>query len=141
IVMETGQWTITIHSEGTYYSENVTTQVQDAVRKSGISNGLVTVFLQHTTGALMLLEYEIGVLADLQEVLENVIGDRKDFYHHVRDVDRNGKAHVLNAMLNSSLVLPFSDGRLCLGEYQDVVFLDFQPLRRERQIVVHVCGK
>ena len=138
--MDIHQRIITVYSEGNFYSENITAQVEDIVQKSEIADGLVTVFLQHTTGALMLLEHEIGILADLQEVLEQVIGDRNHFYHHVRDVDSNGKAHILNAMLNSSLVLPLSDGKFCFGEYQDVVFLDFQPIRRERRIVVHVCG-
>mgnify|MGYP006292573243 CR=1 FL=1 len=132
--------TITVCSDGEYYSENITDAVQEIVERSGVIDGSAIVFLKHTTGALMLLEHEIGVLVDIEDTLEAVVRHKDEYLHHLRKVDNNGKAHVLNSMLNSSAAVPIQSGRLGLGEFQDIVFMDFQPRRVEREINVTVTG-
>lgn len=132
--------TITVCSEGEYYSENITDTVQEAVHRSQVTEGTTIVFLRHTTGALMLLEHEIGILVDIEDTLEELVRHKSEFLHHLRKVDNNGKGHVLNSILNSSLAIPIHAGRLNLGEYQDIIFMDFQPLRLEREINVTITG-
>lgn len=129
-----------IQSHGMFHSENITNRIEELVAGSGIKGGVVTLLLTHTTAALMLMEHEAGILADIQDLYEWIINRKDRFHHHLRMVDENGPAHVLSSMLNTSLSLPLVDGRVPFGEFQDVVFMDFEYRKRTARILVHVFG-
>ena len=118
----------------------ITEEVAEAVKQTGLSDGTVTVFVPGATGALTTIEYEPGVVADVQRALD-VIAPADGFYqHNVNLGDGNGHSHVRAGLVGPSLTIPFVDGRLTLGRYQDIVFCDFDARPRKRSLVVQVMG-
>jgi len=112
--------------------------VTQAVDRSGIEDGLVTVFCPGSTGAVTSIEYESGVLSDLQKAIERLAPSNIPYEHDRRWGDGNGFSHVRAALMKPSLTIPLIQGRLTLGTWQQIVFIDFDNRRRHRQILVHV---
>jgi secondary thiamine-phosphate synthase enzyme len=133
--------TLTLISDGRFHAFNVTEDVRAAVRAAGIRAGVALVFYRHTTGAVMLVEHEAGMLLDLEEVLEQITPVARDYKHHLRGVDLNGAAHVRTALMNASVTVPVLDGDLAVGTYQDIVVLDMDPEPRPRTVIVQVMGE
>jgi len=132
--------TITVYSRGLFYAENVTCAVEDAIVSHHIISGTVTCTLQHTTSTLMLMEYEIGILYDIKALLERLAPQNRTYAHHRRGVDTNGAAHLLSSMSSHSVTVPIRDNQLVRGQYQDIVFMDFQKEIRPSTIALHVMG-
>jgi secondary thiamine-phosphate synthase enzyme len=120
---------------------DITSPVQAQVSDSGLQAGIVTVFCPGSTGGLTTIEYESGVVADLQEMLEALAPEERDYRHHRRWGDDNGSAHIRAALVGPSLTVPFVAGRLTLGTWQQIVFLDFDTTPRARKLVVQVMGE
>jgi secondary thiamine-phosphate synthase enzyme len=118
----------------------ITEEVADAVRQTGLHDGTVTLFVPGATGALTTLEYEPGVVEDVQRALDVVAPADRFYQHNVNLGDGNGHSHVRAGLVGPSLAIPFVDGRLTLGRYQNIVFCDFDARPRERRIVVQVMG-
>ncbi|MEN6517620.1 MAG: secondary thiamine-phosphate synthase enzyme YjbQ [Methanospirillum sp.] len=116
---------------------DLTAQVAGAVRESGLSSGIATVFVGGSTAAVTTIEYEPGVLEDLVRAL-NVIAPRDITYAHDRTWgDGNGLSHVRAALVGPSLSIPFSDGLLLLGTWQQVVLLELDiRAARSRRVTV-----
>ncbi len=116
---------------------DLTAQVAGAVRESGLSSGIATVFVGGSTAAVTTIEYEPGVLEDLVRAL-NVIAPRDITYAHDRAWgDGNGRSHVRAALVGPSLSIPFSDGLLLLGTWQQVVLLELDiRAARSRRVTV-----
>jgi secondary thiamine-phosphate synthase enzyme len=132
---------LTLLSEGDFFATNITEQVRDVVRASGVQEGIVSVFYQHTTGAILIIEHEAGILVDLEDVLERMIPISHDYKHHLRGYDENGAAHVRAALLNSSVTIPLLDGDLLLGTYQEILAIDMDPKVKTRTVIVQVMGE
>jgi secondary thiamine-phosphate synthase enzyme len=120
---------------------DITSPVQAQVSDSGLQAGIVTVFCPGSTGGLTTIEYESGVVADLQEMLEAFAPEERDYRHHRRWGDDNGSAHIRAALVGPSLTVPFVAGRLTLGAWQQIVFLDFDTTPRVRKLIVQVMGE
>jgi secondary thiamine-phosphate synthase enzyme len=120
---------------------DITSLVQAQVTDSGLGSGIATVFCPGSTGGLTTIEYESGVVADLQEALEALAPEDRDYLHHRRWGDDNGSAHIRAALVGPSLTVPFVAGRLTLGTWQQIVFLDFDTTPRARKLVVQVMGE
>ena len=120
---------------------DITSLVQAQVTDSGLGAGIVTVFCPGSTGGLTTIEYESGVVADLQEALETLAPEDRDYLHHRRWGDDNGSAHIRATLVGPSLTVPFVAGRLTLGTWQQIVFLDFDTTPRARKLVVQVMGE
>lgn len=118
----------------------ITEEVAEAVKQTGLMDGTVTVFVPGATGALTTLEYEPGVVEDMQKALDVVAPADRFYQHNVNLGDGNGHSHVRAGLVGPSLTIPFVDGRLTLGRYQDIVFCDFDARPRERHLVVQVMG-
>ena len=118
----------------------ITEEVAEAVKQTGLSDGTVTVFVPGATGALTTLEFEPGVVEDLQKALDVVAPADRFYQHNVNLGDGNGHSHVRAGLVGPSLTIPFVDGRLTLGRYQNIVFCDFDARPRERSLVVQVMG-
>jgi len=131
---------IDFSSRGDADMVKITDEVAEAVRRTGLSDGTVTLFVPGATGALTTLEYEPGVVEDVQKALD-VVAPADSFYqHNVNLGDGNGHSHVRAGLVGPSLTVPFVDGRLTLGRYQNIVFCDFDARPRERSVVVQVMG-
>ena len=120
---------------------DITSDIQQAVRQSGLNAGTVTAFVPGSTGGLTTIEYESGALDDLRQVLDEITPPDRDYRHHLRWGDDNGHSHIRAALIGPSLTVPFVEGDLTLGTWQQIVFLDFDTHSRSRRLVVQVMGE
>jgi secondary thiamine-phosphate synthase enzyme len=119
---------------------DVTGEVAQAVRGSGIANGIAAVFVTGSTAALTTLEFEPGLVHDLNAAFERLYPREMEYRHHERWGDDNGHSHVRASMLGPSLVVPVSGGQLALGTWQQIVLVDFDTRPRAREFLVQVMG-
>ncbi len=133
--------TISLNTKGFSDIIDITDRVDTVIGRSKIENGLVTVFCPGSTGAVTTIEYESGVLRDLQRAIEKIIPSDIPYEHDRRWGDGNGFSHVRAALMKPSLSIPMVKGRLALGTWQQIVFIDFDNRRRERNILVQVIGE
>ena len=133
--------TISLSTKGLSDIIDITDRVDSAVGRSKIKDGLVTVFCPGSTGGITTIEYESGVLKDLQKAIEKIVPSNVPYEHDKRWGDGNGFSHVRAALMKPSLTIPLIKGRLSLGKWQQIVFIDFDNRTRERNILVHVMGE
>jgi len=119
---------------------DVTSRVQEAVSRSGVRNGLACVFVAGSTAAVTTVEHEPGLVADLHGAMDRLYPKGIDYDHHRRWGDGNGHSHVRAALIGPSLTVPVMDGRLVLGQWQQIVFLELDVRPRSREVVVQVVG-
>jgi secondary thiamine-phosphate synthase enzyme len=132
---------IHLRTQGHSTVEDITPMVQEVVTETGLAAGIAIIFCPGSTAGLTTLEYEDGVVADLQRVLDEIAPPQRAYRHHLRWGDDNGSAHVRAAMFGPSLTVPFVAGRLTLGTWQQIVFIDFDTSPRARRIVVQIMGE
>jgi secondary thiamine-phosphate synthase enzyme len=119
---------------------DITSEVNQEIRESGIHQGIVIVFTPSSTSALTTIEHESGVVRDLGEALERMVPSDSEYHHNLRWRDGNGYAHVRHALVGPSLTVPLVQGRLSLGTWQQIVFIDFDNRPRSRSLVVQIMG-
>jgi len=132
---------IAFETQGNCDIQNITSPVTQAVRSSGLQAGTVTVFCPGATGGVMTMEYEAGLLADLRQVLDEIVPPDRDYLHGVRAGENNGHSHVRAALVGSSLTIPVTGGKLILGAWQQILFLDFDTRPRSRRLIVQMMGE
>ena len=133
--------TISLSTKGFGDILDITHNVDAMIDRSRIENGLVTVFCPGSTGAVTTIEYEPGVLKDLQKAIEKIVPSNIPYEHDRRWGDGNGFSHVRAALMKPSLSIPMVKGRLALGTWQQIVFIDFDNRRRVRNILVQLIGE
>jgi secondary thiamine-phosphate synthase enzyme len=136
------QRTFEIITQGEGEIVNLTPEVQRRVRESGIVQGLVHLFVTHSTAALTTIEYEKGVLSDLGRALSVIAPDDILYAHDQAWGDGNGRSHVKAAVVGPSLTVPLSNGELLLGTWQQIVLLELDIRgSRKRTIVCTISGE
>jgi secondary thiamine-phosphate synthase enzyme len=120
---------------------DITPQVSKVLRDSGLRNGIVTVFVPGATGAVSTIEYEPGLLKDIPRALEGIAPTNIDYEHHKTWGCDNGRSHVRATLIGPSLVVPFTDGNLILGTWQQIVFMNLDTKARRRRVVLQVMGE
>jgi secondary thiamine-phosphate synthase enzyme len=120
---------------------DVTSQIREVLEGSGLREGQLTVFVSGSTAAVTTIEYEPGLLRDLPEALEKMAPTGKRYHHDATWGDGNGYAHVRSALVGASFTVPFKEGRLLLGTWQQIVLMDFDNRSRHRKIVVQLMGE
>ena len=133
--------TIRIESKGENHMMDVTEDVQDVVQSNGIRNGLVTIFVAGSTGAVTTIEYESGLLNDFPAMLERVAPKGVTYEHEEAWHDGNGHSHVRASLIGPSLTVPIVDGKLTLGTWQQIVFVELDLRARSRTLVIQVLGE
>jgi secondary thiamine-phosphate synthase enzyme len=133
--------TISLSTKGFSDILDITHHVDGVIDRSKIKNGLVTVFCSGSTGAVTTIEYESGVLRDLQKAIEKIVPSNIPYEHDKRWGDGNGFSHVRAALMKPSLTIPLIGEKLTLGTWQQIVFIDFDNRRRERKIFVQIVGE
>ncbi len=137
------------HSETLHLATNrgpqaleITREVADAVSKSGIRTGIACIFTPSSTSAILTNEFEPGLMEDdIPAALERLFPEGIDYGHEKRWGDGNGHSHVRATFLGPSLSVPVVDGRLALGTWQQVVFLELDNKPRRREVLVQVVGE
>lgn len=132
-----------LHLETAGFSDvhELTEDVQEVVGMAGIGRGLATVFVPGSTGAITTIEFEPGAVADLQRAIERLAPRDMAYEHDQRWGDGNGFSHVRAALLGPSLSVPVQGGRLELGTWQQIVFIDLDNRPRERTLLVQAMGE
>ena len=120
---------------------DITEQVANAISESGISNGTITVFVSGSTGAITTIEYESGLVNDFPEMLSRIAPDDINYEHEQRWHDGNSRSHVKASLVGPSLTVPFKDGQLLLGTWQQIVFLELDTRARTRNLVLQIIGE
>ncbi len=131
---------IRVSTEGNGDIIDITRGVLEVVQTAGILNGLVSVFVSHSTAAVSLIEYESGGVQDLRELMERLLPADADYHHNRTAGDTNAHAHLRAAVLGPSEIVPLKDGRLQTGTWQQFVLVDFDDSPRERSVLVQVIG-
>lgn len=120
---------------------NITPELEEAVRASGLHDGIATVFCPGSTGGITTVEYEPGLQKDLPEFMEQIIPSNRSYHHDETWHDGNGFSHLRSALIGPDITVPFAAGKLTLGTWQQVVFLDFDNKSRSRRLVVQIMGE
>lgn len=131
-----------VGSRGEDDVQDITPEVRRALRESGLSDGVATVFVTGSTAGVTTIEFEPGLVKDFPAMLDRV-APRKgvEYEHHRRWHDNNGHSHVKASLLGPSLSVPFLGGEFVLGEWQQVVLVDFDVRPRTRKVVVQMIGE
>lgn len=129
-----------IATKGQGDAHDLTRAVAGAVADSGIRSGIVTVFVVGSTAGVTTIEFESGALHDLDGLFERLAPRDAEYRHHLRWGDDNGSSHVRAALLGPSITVPFTDGELLLGTWQQIALLEFDTRPRRREIVLQIVG-
>ena len=132
---------ISLSTKGECDIVDITPQVEQQLAEAGISNGMVTVFVAGSTAGVTTIEFEPGLTSDLQNMWDRLVPKDIPYAHDRRWGDGNGYSHVRASLLGASLVVPFSNKRLALGTWQQVVLVDFDNRPRSRQVIVQIMGE
>lgn len=132
---------IAFSTQGEVQIMDITGMVQKAVSESKSTNGIVTVFVPGATGAITTIEYEPGLLKDLPRILDRISPKDMDYEHELRWHDGNGHSHCRASVLGPSLTVPFSQKKLMLGTWQQIVFLELDVRPRNRNVILQIIGE
>ena len=132
---------IELQTRGNGDMHDITQAASSAVRETGLRDGTVTIFCPSSTSALTTIEYESGCISDLQRLFDEIVDPARHYAHNARWGDGNGHSHVRAALLGPSITVPFVDGRLTLGTWQQIIYVDFDNRSRQRRLVAQVMGE
>ncbi len=132
---------VSVSTRGDSHMVDLTGRVQEVVDRHAFREGQALVFVSGSTAGLTTVEFEPGLQKDLPAALERVAPRGIPYAHEETWHDDNGHAHVRASLLGPSLVVPFEEGRLLLGTWQQIVLVDFDTRPRRRDIVVQLSGE
>ena len=121
--------------------EDITAEVQKAVSESKLKNGIAVAFMVGSTGAISTTEYEPGLLKDIPRALETLAPSNIDYAHHQTWHDNNGRSHVRATIIGPSITVPFTDGELTLGTWQQIIAMNLDTSQRKREIIIQIMGE
>jgi secondary thiamine-phosphate synthase enzyme len=135
--------TVRLHlsTSGQGDAHDITPKASAALKDSGLTSGVMTVFVTGSTAAVTTIEFEPGAVSDFNRLFEQLAPRRGEYQHHLRWGDDNGSSHVRAALLGPSLTIPFFDGALTLGTWQQIMIVEFDTRVRRREIVVQMIGE
>jgi secondary thiamine-phosphate synthase enzyme len=120
---------------------DITDQVASHIAQSGLKDGTVTIFCPSSTSGVTTIEYESGAVSDLKRLFDEIVPSNCEYAHNARWDDGNGHSHVRAALLGASLTIPFVNGRLTLGTWQQIIYVDFDNKPRRRELILQVIGE
>ncbi|MGQ9676885.1 MAG: secondary thiamine-phosphate synthase enzyme YjbQ [Chloroflexota bacterium] len=130
-----------LNSKGNTDIIDVTDKVSQVVGSSGLRRGVATVFVVGSTAGVTTMEFEPGLIADMRQLFERLAPANQQYQHNLRWGDLNGHSHLRASLLGPSLSIPFADGQLQLGTWQQIVLIDFDVRPRHRVVIVQVVGE
>jgi len=120
---------------------NITEEVDAILKKSGIKNGLLNVFIPGATGAITTIEYEPGLAGDFQNLLKTIVVEKDNYGHNITHSDGNATSHLRASLVGPSLSVPVDAGKMTLGVWQNIIFVDMDNRERDREIIVKIIGE
>jgi len=132
---------VNIDTKGETDIVDITDYIEGSVDRSGLTNGTATVFVGGSTAGITTIEFESGLFQDLRDAYERMAPRNAYYAHNERWGDGNGFAHVRASMTGQDISIPFSEKKLILGTWQQVILVDFDNRPRRREIIVQVIGE
>src|SRR5512145_2111274 len=130
-----------VSTRGDSHVLDLTADVQSQLQRHAFREGFVLVFVPGSTAGLTTIEYEPGLIEDVPAALDRLAPEDADYKHQETWRDGNGHSHVKAALIGPSVTVPFRDGRLLLGTWQQIVLIDFDNRPRQRDLVVQFHGE
>jgi secondary thiamine-phosphate synthase enzyme len=134
-------FSLPLTSRGHAEVHEITDQIAKQINQSGLTNGTVTVFCPSSTSGVTTIEYESGAVSDLKRLFDEIVPPNREYAHNARWGDGNGHSHIRASLLGPSLTVPFVDGRLTLGTWQQIIYVDFDNKPRKRELIVQIVGE
>ena len=132
---------VQLQSRGENDVTDLTQNVQDSVSETRLSSGVVTVFASGSTCAVTTMEYEPGLVRDFPGMLRRIAPENSPYEHHKTWHDNNGHSHVKASLVGASITIPFVEGKLVLGTWQQIVFVELDIRPRKREITLQIMGE
>jgi secondary thiamine-phosphate synthase enzyme len=121
--------------------QDITALAEDALRASKLRVGILNVFVPGSTAGVTTIEFESGVVQDLKAAIERLVPTSIHYNHDQRWGDGNGYSHVRAALIKPGLAIPFQEGRLMLGTWQQLILIDFDNRPRARELIFQLVGE
>ncbi len=138
VKIETRELQFSTHGDGDVI--DLTNKVQKVLDELKFTKGVVTCFVPGSTAGLTTIEYEPGLKKDLPILMEKLIPKRSNYHHNATWGDGNAFSHLRHALIGPSLTVPFLNGKLILGTWQQIVFLEFDNTPRKRKVILQFIG-
>lgn len=132
---------INVNTKGNCDIVDLTSQVADLLNKCKLKEGNATIFVVGSTASISTIEYELGLKKDLHQILDNLIPQNQRYHHHDTWGDYNGHAHIRSTLIGCSKTIPFVNGELLIGTWQQIILIDFDDKPRVRKVVVQLIGE
>ena len=118
---------------------NITPEVEEALRESGIREGMILVSAMHITAAVYVNDAESGLIQDIDEWLETLAPYKADYRHH-RTGETNGDSHLKSLLIHHEIIVPVTNGRLDFGPWQQIYYAEFDG-QRPKRLIIKVMGE
>ena len=132
---------ISLSTKGNGDLLDITGQVQELLQDAAVKSGTLTVFVIGSTAGITTFEYEPGLIQDMRQLYERFIPQKAHYLHDDTWADANGFSHLRAAFTGPSLTIPFEQGKLLLGTWQQVVLAEFDHRPRKRTVIVQIMGE
>jgi secondary thiamine-phosphate synthase enzyme len=130
-----------IKTKGECEVRDVTALAENALHASRFRNGILNVFVPGSTAGVTTIEFESGAIQDLRTAIERLAPNNIHYEHDKRWGDGNGYSHVRAALIKPGLAIPFQEGHLVLGTWQQIVLIDFDNRPRTRELIFQLVGE
>jgi len=130
----------TLSTQGETDIIDITPNLESGLKRSGIGEGVLSIFVSGSTAGITTVEYEPGLIQDLKEAFERLAPRHGQYAHEMTWHDGNGYAHVRASLLGPGLTIPVRSGRLLLGTWQQIILIDFDNRSRHRTLTGQVIG-
>lgn len=138
--MAAGRFTIAFETEGNIEIVDVTSRVQKGLAAQDIKEGVVTIHVAGATGAVTTVEYEPGLVRDVQDFFERLVPEDFSYNHDADSPSGNAHSHLRATLVGPSISVPFIEKKLTLGTWQQIIFIDFDNRPRSRELICQVTG-
>lgn len=132
---------ISIATKGHNELTDITSDVAKCLTECGLKEGNVLIFVPGSTAGITTIEYEPGLIQDYPEFFEKIIPSKNIYHHDETWHDANGYSHIRASLQGASLTVPFYEGKLMLGTWQQIIFIDFDNRSRNRNVILQFIGK
>ncbi len=130
---------LVINSRTRFQIIDITSYINEKIDKSSVSLGLINIFTKHTTSAIIINENEEGLGYDIQNLLYDLIPESNEYSHDL--IDHNAHSHLKSLFLSPQETVPIVDGRMDLGTWQSVFFIELDGPRSKRKIDLTIIGE
>ena len=139
--MQIATRTIFLRSKGEGDMIDITPETSKILTESKLRDGIITIFVSGSTAAVTTIEYEPGLKQDFPNMLSRIAPRNMEYQHENMWHDGNGHSHVRASLIGPSLTIPFKNSTLMLGTWQQIVFLEMDTRKRERNVILQMMGE